>query len=105
MSTKKIARPRRRSTPSILLLSRRVFGTDCLCEFIARWLPLISHPSSPRFLLCNPLIGPRLKQIERQSPAIEHLIVKFADVKLGPQLLLGTLPQFANLKLAQLVTE
>src|SRR6267154_3121057 len=60
---------------------------------------------SPRFLLCNPLIGPCLKQIERQSPAVEHLIVKFADVKLGPQFLLGTLPQFADLKLAQFVTE
>ena len=37
-----------------------------------------------RFQLRNPLVRAGFEQIERQSPAVEHLIVKFSQIELRP---------------------
>src|SRR5271163_3579154 len=61
--------------------------------------------TSPRFLFSDPFISPRFQQIQRQSPAIDHLIVKSPYVELRAQFLLRTLAQLTDLQLPQLVTK
>src|SRR5260221_12895209 len=57
------------------------------------------------FLLPNPTIRPGVQQLERKDTAAQHLVVKTTDVKSRTQLHLGTITQFAELQLAQLVGE
>lgn len=37
-----------------------------------------------RFLFHNPLVGAGFEQIERQSPAVKHLVVEFSQIELRP---------------------
>ncbi len=57
------------------------------------------------FSRCDPPVGAGIEQIERQSAAIEHLVVKFAEIELWTQFALGTLAKFAELQLAKFVAE
>ncbi len=57
------------------------------------------------FLLGDPFVGAGVEQIEREGAAVEHLVVEFADVKLGAQFFPGTFAEFANLELPKFVAE
>src|SRR5579872_3658319 len=56
-------------------------------------------------MLRDPLVCPSLEEIERKGSAVEHLIVKGADVELRAELFLCSFTQFAELELAKFVTE
>ena len=52
---------------------------------------------SLRFLLRDPFVRARFQKIERQRSAVEHLVVKGADIELGSQFFLGAVAKVANL--------
>src|SRR5258708_4548349 len=56
-------------------------------------------------LLCDPLICAGLEEIERQGSSVQHLLVELADIEPGAQVFLRAFTEFADLELAQLVTE
>src|ERR1700722_12505155 len=58
-----------------------------------------------RLLLLNPLIGARLEQVQGKSHTVEHLVMESSDIQLGSQLLLSSIPEFADFELAELVAE
>src|ERR1022692_349630 len=57
------------------------------------------------FLRLNPAHRARLQQIERQNAAVQHLVVKQADIELRSQLRLCAVAQFAEFELTELVAE
>src|SRR5271167_3017836 len=65
----------------------------------------VSPSLSLRFLLRDPQIRAGIEQIERKGTTVKHLVVELANVKLGPQLFPGAFAEFAELELAELVTE
>src|SRR3984885_9828482 len=58
-----------------------------------------------RLLFLNPLIGARLEQVQGKSPTVEHFVMEGSDIQLGSQLLLSSIPEFADFELAELVAE
>ena len=60
---------------------------------------------SLRFLFGDPFIRAGLEKIEGKRSAVEHLVVEGADVELWSQLCSGAFAQFAELELAEFVTQ
>jgi hypothetical protein len=54
-------------------------------------------------LLGDPFIRTRFEKIERHAAAVEHLVVKGAEVKVLAECLPGAIAKFEKLKLTDLV--
>jgi hypothetical protein len=65
--------------------------------------PTQALADSVGFLRSDPFVRARLQQIQRQSASVENLVMELANVKFRPQFFLRALPEFADLKLSQLV--
>src|ERR1039458_7529585 len=66
---------------------------------------MIRRPPRSTLFPYTTLFRSCVEEIEREGSAVEHLIVKCADVKLGAQFFLGALAEFAVLELPELVAE
>src|SRR6202042_1824934 len=93
-----ISTSRRKSSPGESSPSSRI-PTEISSFCRPRADRSIRRGLDPRFLILDPAIGARVQQVERQHAAVQHLIVKAADVEFRTQLLLGAVAQFAKLEL------